>query len=54
MGSCVDVGVGVVAVVVIERGRDAIPESVDVGGGGGLLLPDSWLLSIVVDISRDS
>ena len=50
MGSCVVVGVGIVVVVVIERDRDAIPELVDVGGGGGVFSPDSWLLLIVVGI----
>ena len=41
MLSCVVVGAGVVVVVVIERGGDVIPELVDIGGGVGVLSPES-------------
>ena len=53
MLSCGVVGadVGVVLVVVNERGRDAISEILGVSGGVGVLSPESWFFSIVVGIS---
>ena len=54
MLSCVSVGVGVAVVVAIERDRDTKPELVDVSGGLGVLLSESWPLSIVVGISSVS